>query len=265
MHTSIVWTVTAVFLVLLLVERTDCLQCYSCPRTVGTDLQSANIDCLANGTERECEPYQDRCYSYVTGDDTVQKGCTRAENCIGTRICCQTDFCNAGYGAELKTGHGQPCEGDASCVQEDGMRCRRETSDDVSQLSRCLCSEGWFTLGAACLPQSGVGEVCFEDAHCRLLNSYCQYQRCRCGPAFFPNNTDDSCQLKLPVMAECSDDDQCRADNSVCLDRCVCGLGYLYDEVSGHCSGSNRVVWTAAVGRTLFVIHLLGFWCRMPR
>ena len=56
------------------------------------------------------------------------------------------------FPSDLKTGYGQPCEGETSCVQEEGMKCRRETSE-ISQLSRCLCAEGWFPLGAACLPR----------------------------------------------------------------------------------------------------------------
>ena len=42
----------------------ESLQCYSCPTTVSDDVQSANIDCLANGTETQCQPYQVRtCHS----------------------------------------------------------------------------------------------------------------------------------------------------------------------------------------------------------
>ena len=48
------------------------------------------------------------------------------------------------------------------------------------------------------LAESGVGGLCFEDSHCRLVNSFCQYQRCQCGDVFFPNDTMDSCQLSKP-------------------------------------------------------------------
>ena len=69
--------------------------CLICPNI--TVLRQLNISQESiNGTSSSP---QDRCYSYVVGESTVQKGCTRAENCIGNRICCQTDFCNAGYGA----------------------------------------------------------------------------------------------------------------------------------------------------------------------
>ncbi|KAL8575907.1 hypothetical protein ACOMHN_027305 [Nucella lapillus] len=203
------------------------LQCYSCDRAVSQNVQSANLHCMVNGTETRCLSDQDRCHNYVEGDSTVEKGCTRAENCIGNGICCQTDFCNGGYGADLKTGFGQPCEGETSCVQEEGMLCRRETTAG-DQLSRCLCADGWFPLRAACLQQSGVGEVCYEDGHCRLDNS-CQFQQCRCAHDFFPNLTVHACQLKLSILSECSSNDQCRAHNSVYLQRCVCEMGYLYD------------------------------------
>ncbi|KAK7114890.1 uncharacterized protein [Littorina saxatilis] len=247
----------AVFVFLTVFSSSDCLQCYNCPVTVNDDVHASNIDCLANGTETQCQPYQDRCYSYVEGESNVEKGCTRAENCIGNRICCQTDFCNAGYGADLKTGLGQPCERETSCVLDEGMICRREATQP-SQLSRCLCSEGWFALGAVCLPQSGVGELCFEDSNCRLLNSFCQYLRCQCGEVFYANNTEGSCQLKLPILADCETDVECRARNSICQQQCVCRIGYLYDELSGHCSGSGCILrMTSQLWMTLFVSCLL--------
>ena len=48
---------------------------------------------------------------------------------------------------------------------------------------------------------------------------------------------------ELPILADCSDDVQCRARNSVCLQRCVCHIGFLYDELSGHCSGNELTSW----------------------
>ncbi|XP_076449350.1 uncharacterized protein LOC143285807 [Babylonia areolata] len=238
--------------IVLQFKPTESLQCYSCDSTFRPDVHSANIGCLANGTETQCQDYQDRCYSYVAGESTVEKGCTSALNCIGNRICCQTDFCNGGYGANLKTGFGQPCEGEASCVQDGGMVCGRDiTAEDQS--SRCLCADGWFPWRAACFEKSGIGEVCHEDSHCLLDNSFCQYQQCQCASDFYPNLTQQECQLKLAILSDCTSSDQCRARNSLCVQRCVCDVGYLYDQFSGHCSGACGVLWLTSLWAVVFI------------
>ncbi|XP_067651505.1 uncharacterized protein [Haliotis asinina] len=233
------------------------LKCYTCPQTSWVDPVSANLNCMANSTEQTCPADENRCYSVTTETRgvTVQKGCTRSERCLGNRICCSQDFCNAGFDSHLKTGHGKTCTDISQCVQgEEDMVCSASSLHGTPKV--CRCGQDKYKLGAVCRSMSRVGGHCLQDEHCLLHNSFCENNRCRCGHYFYANDT--VCMMKVGLSAWCTEDIQCRPEHSQCdTGVCLCKPGFDTLFESGQCSGS------AVLKMPFFVLFLMLVTCVM--
>ena len=63
---------------------------------------------------------------------------------------------------------------------------------------------------------------------------------------------------ELPILSPCAESQQCRARNSECRLRCVCQFGYVYDELSGHCSGKAVAVFFLALTLYFLLKNITG-------
>ncbi|XP_071091882.1 uncharacterized protein [Haliotis cracherodii] len=235
----------------LLYRHCYCLKCYTCPLTSWVDPVSTNLNCLANSTEQTCLADEDRCYSVTseTRGVTVQKGCTRSESCLGNRICCSRDFCNAGSDSHLKTGHGKACTDVSYCVQGEGnMVCSVRSQGGAAKV--CRCEGARYKFGAVCRSMSRVGGHCLQDEHCLPFNSFCENNRCRCGHYFYANDT--VCMIKVGLSAWCTEDFQCRPEHSQCdAGACLCKPGYDTQFGTGQCSAC------ATLTNPIFLLFLM--------
>ncbi|XP_052230234.1 25 kDa ookinete surface antigen-like [Dreissena polymorpha] len=220
-----------------LFSSTDGLICYSCDATFGTTQPVANIDCLAVGLNITCPTNQNRCFSKHAIMETgavVDKGCTQSDQCLGTTLCCNADFCNSDLPRTV-TGYGRTCTDAQGCVQGGReMICVPEAPG--SRIRRCLCAEDSYQKGSICKRKSFPGLPCELTRHCLDVNSTCISDVCTCNEGMFTDV--NKCSRKMGLGFPCNVSEGCLGENTACTaGACACEFGFIAINGTDSCSG----------------------------
>ncbi|XP_059473996.1 protein draper-like [Neocloeon triangulifer] len=123
---------------------------------------------------------------------------------------------------------GDACWAEVQCQFTFGADSTCSAAANEAETGSCRCNQDSHFADKKCHQSKLLGERCASRSDCFTKdgrNAYCVAGRCVCHQEYHPNKPRDQCILNVELDGECTRDEECVAELSVCHGKCSCQTG----------------------------------------